>query len=141
MSMRRPSSISGTPGGALPTFEDATIVIAAIATAAASMIVVPGARGVAGAGLACLMIASAAVDARRFIIPDELSVAALALGLVHVAIRHPDGIGEALALAALRAGVVAAAFLGLWAFYRHLRGRGKRLNCRSEMKMWRGWLR
>jgi hypothetical protein len=92
-------------------------------TAAASVIVMPGARGGAGAGLACLMIAIAAVDARRFIIPDELSAAALALGLVHAAIRHPDGIGEALALAALRAGVVAAAFLGLWALYRRPRGR------------------
>jgi leader peptidase (prepilin peptidase) / N-methyltransferase len=123
MSVRWPSSMSRTPGLALPTFEDATIVIAAIATAAASMIVVPGARGVAGAGLACLMIAIAAVDARRFIIPDELTVVALALGLVHAAIGRPDGIGGALAIAALRGGIMAAAFFGLWALYRHLRGR------------------
>jgi prepilin signal peptidase PulO-like enzyme (type II secretory pathway) len=73
--------MSRTPGSVLPTFEDATIVVAAIATAAASMIIVPGGRGLAGAGLACLMIAIAAVDARRFIIPDELTAAALALGL------------------------------------------------------------
>jgi leader peptidase (prepilin peptidase)/N-methyltransferase len=115
--------MSRTPGSALPTFEAATIVVAAIATAAASMIVVPGGRGLAGAGLACLMIAIAAVDARRFIIPDELTAAALALGLADAAIRHPDGIGEALALAALRGGIVAAAFFGLWAVYRRLRGR------------------
>jgi len=118
MSVRWPSSISRTPGSALPTFEAATIVVAAIATAAASMIVVPGGRGLAGAGLACLMIAIAAVDARRFIIPDELTAAALALGLADAAIRHPDGIGEALALAALRGGIVTAAFFGLWALYR-----------------------
>jgi len=123
MSVRWPSSMSRTPGSALPNFEDATIVVAAIATAAASMIVVPGGRGVAGAGLACLMIAIAAVDARRFIIPDELTAAALALGLADAAIRHPDGIGEALALAALRGAIVAAAFFGLWALYRRLRGR------------------
>jgi leader peptidase (prepilin peptidase) / N-methyltransferase len=123
MSVRWPSSMSRTPGRALPTFEDATIVIAAIATAAASMIVVPGARGVAGAGLACLMIAIAAVDARRFIIPDELTAAALALGLVHAAIGRPDGIGGALAIAALRGAIMAAAFFGLWALYRRLRGR------------------
>jgi len=123
MSVRWPSSMSRTPGSALPTFEDATIVVAAIATAAASMIVVPGGRGVAGAGLACLMIAIAAVDARRFIIPDELTAAALALGLTDAAIRHPDGIGEALALAALRGAIVAASFFGLWALYRRLRGR------------------
>jgi leader peptidase (prepilin peptidase) / N-methyltransferase len=123
MSARWPNSMPRTPAAALPTFEDATIVIAAIATAAASMIAVPGARGVAGAGLACLMIAIAAVDARRFIIPDELTAAAVALGLADAAIRHPDGIGEALAVAVLRAGIVAAAFFGLWALYRRLRGR------------------
>jgi leader peptidase (prepilin peptidase)/N-methyltransferase len=123
MAVRWPNSMSRTPGSALPTFEAATMVVAAIATAAASMIVVPGGRGLAGAGLACLMIAIAAVDARRFIIPDELTAAALALGLADAAIRHPDGIGEALALAALRGGIVAAAFFGLWAVYRRLRGR------------------
>jgi leader peptidase (prepilin peptidase)/N-methyltransferase len=123
MSVRWPNSMSRTPGSALPTFEGATIVVAAIATAAASMIVVPGGRGLAGAGLACLMIAIAAVDARRFIIPDELTAAALALGLADAAIRHPDGIGEALAVAALRGAIVAAAFFGLWVLYRRLRGR------------------
>jgi leader peptidase (prepilin peptidase) / N-methyltransferase len=123
MSVRWPNSMSRTPGSALPTFEDATIVVAAIATAAASMIVVPGGRGLAGAGLACLMIAIAAIDARRFIIPDELTAAALALGLADAAIRHPDGIGEALAVAALRGAIVAAAFFGLWVLYRRLRGR------------------
>jgi hypothetical protein len=49
MSVRWPSSMSRTPGRPLPTFEDATIVIAAIATAVASMIVVPSPRGVVGA--------------------------------------------------------------------------------------------
>jgi leader peptidase (prepilin peptidase) / N-methyltransferase len=123
MSVRWPSSMSRRPAVALPTFEDATIVLAAIATAAASMIAVPGACGLAGAGLACLMIAIAAVDARRFIIPDQLSAAALALGFVNAAIGRPDGIAEALTIAALRAGVVAAVFFGLWAIYRQLRGR------------------
>ncbi len=122
MSVRWLSSISRPPRSTL-SFEDVTIVIAAVATAAASMIVVPGALGVAGAGLACLMVGIAAVDARRFIIPDELSAAALALGLVHAAIGHPDAIGEAVAVAMLRGGVMALAFFGLWAAYRRLRGR------------------
>ena len=82
----------------------------------------PGAA-CAGAGLACLMVAIAAVDARRFIIPDEFSAAALALGLADAAIRHPDGIGEALAIAALRGAIMALAFFALWAAYRRLRGR------------------
>jgi leader peptidase (prepilin peptidase)/N-methyltransferase len=122
MSVRWLSSMSWPPRSTL-SFEDITIVVAAVSTAAASMIVVPGALGVAGAGLACLMVGIAAVDARRFIIPDELSAAALALGLVHAAIGHPDAIGEALAIAMLRGGVMALAFFGLWAAYRRLRGR------------------
>jgi len=122
MSVRWLSSIS-RPRANAPVFEDVTIVVAAVATAAASMIVVPGLRGVAGAGLACLMVAIAAVDARRFIIPDELSATALALGLAHAAIQYSDGIGEALAIAALRGAIMALAFFALWAAYRRLRGR------------------
>jgi leader peptidase (prepilin peptidase)/N-methyltransferase len=122
MSVHWLSSIARTPRG-VPTFEDATVVVAAIATAAASFIAAPGLGGVAGAGLACLMVAIAAVDARRFIIPDELSAAALALGLVDAAIQQPDAIGAALAGAMLRAAVTAGLFFGLWAAYRRLRGR------------------
>ncbi len=122
MSVHWLNSISRTPRG-VPTFEDATVVVAVVATAAASIIAAPGLGGVAGAGLACLMVAIAAVDARRFIIPDEFSAAALALGLVDAAIRQPDAIGAALAGAALRAAVTAGLFFGLWAAYRRLRGR------------------
>jgi leader peptidase (prepilin peptidase)/N-methyltransferase len=121
MSVRWLSSMS-RPRARAPAFEDVTIVVAAVATAAASMIVVPGLPGVAGAGLACLMVAIAAVDARRFIIPDELSAAALALGLAHAAIQYSDGIGEALAIAALRGAIMALAFFGVWAAYVKLAG-------------------
>src|SRR6516164_10739152 len=113
MSVRWPSSMSQTPGSALPSFEDATIVVAAPATAAASMIVVSGGRGVAGAGLACLMIAIAAVDARRFIIPDELTAAALALGLADAAVEDSEMWAQALAWSVLRGVVPALAFLGV----------------------------
>jgi hypothetical protein len=111
MSVHWLNSIARTPRG-VPTFEDATVVVAAVATAAASIIVAapglggvagPG-GGVAGAGLARLMVAIAAVDARRFIIPDEFSAAALALGLAEAAIRQPDAIGTAFTGATLRAG-------------------------------------
>jgi hypothetical protein len=98
MSVHWLNSIARTPRG-VPTFEDATVVVAAVATSAASIIAAPGLGGVAGACLACLMVAIAAVDARR--------AAALALGLVDAAIRQPDAIGAALADAALRAAVSA----------------------------------
>ena len=105
------------------TFEEVTIVIAGAAGIAASVLLLPDARGVAGGGLALLMIAIAVVDARRFIIPDELTIAALALGLVHAALLDTDAIMQSLATAALRGAVLALAFWGLRIAYGRLRGR------------------
>jgi leader peptidase (prepilin peptidase) / N-methyltransferase len=105
------------------TFEDVTIVIAGVAGIAASVLLLPDARGVAGGGLALLMIAIAVIDARRFIIPDELTIAALALGFAHAALLDTDAIMQSLATAALRGAVLAAAFWGLRIAYGRLRGR------------------
>jgi leader peptidase (prepilin peptidase)/N-methyltransferase len=68
------------------------------------------------------MIAIAFVDARRFIIPDELTAAALALGFLHAAMQDSDSIVEALANASLRGATLAFAFLILRILYRRLRG-------------------
>jgi leader peptidase (prepilin peptidase)/N-methyltransferase len=89
----------------------------------ASIILVPDWRGVSGAGLALLMAAVAAVDARRFIIPDELTAIALALGLVYAAVEETDTWAQALAWSALRGAISALAFLGVRVVYRRLRGR------------------
>jgi len=59
MSVHWLNSIARTPRGA-PTFEDATVVVAAVATAAASIIAAPGLGGVAGAWAALLAPASPA---------------------------------------------------------------------------------
>jgi leader peptidase (prepilin peptidase)/N-methyltransferase len=69
------------------------------------------------------MIGIAAVDARRFIIPDEFSAAAFVLGLVDAALEFPDAPGAAAATAALRGIIAALALFGLWAAYMRLRGR------------------
>src|SRR3981081_660771 len=106
------------------TFEEVTIVIAGAAGIAASVLLLPDARGVAGGGLALLMIAIAVVDARRFIIPDELTIAALALGFVHAALLDTDAIMQSLATAALRGAVLALAFWGLRIAHPRRRGRG-----------------
>ena len=108
---------------AMSTIEAVAAGAAGACAIAASLVLVPDWRGIAGAGLAVLMFAIAAVDARRFIIPDELTAAALALGLAYAAIEDIDMLAQALALAALRGGVSALAFLGLRALYRRLRGR------------------
>ena len=122
MSARWLTSLSAPRGNAL-TLEGVAVATAAVSMAAASMIVVPGWGGVAGTGLACLMIGIAAIDARRFIIPDEFNAAAFVLGLINAALQFPDAAGAAVATAALRGIVTALALFALWAAYRRLRGR------------------
>ncbi len=102
------------------------IVVASVALfigVVASVVLVPDSRGAWGAGLAVLMVAIAAVDARRFIIPDELTAAALALGLVYAAVEDSEIWAQALAWSVFRGVVPALAFLGVRAGYRRWRGR------------------
>jgi len=88
-----------------------------------SVILVPDWGGILGAGLAVLMVAIAAADARRFIIPDELSAAALILGLVYAVTEDRDVWAQALAWSAVRGAVSALIFLAVRVLYRRLRGR------------------
>jgi leader peptidase (prepilin peptidase)/N-methyltransferase len=99
------------------------IIAVAVAAAATSIAVSPDARGIVAAGLAFIMVTVAIVDARQFIIPDELTAAAFALGLVHAALAGADGGVDPIAFAALRAVALALVFLALRTTYRWLRGR------------------
>jgi leader peptidase (prepilin peptidase) / N-methyltransferase len=89
----------------------------------ATVVLVPDSRGLWGAGLAVLMVAIAAVDARLFIIPDELTAAAVALGLAYAAVQDSDIWLEAVAWSLLRGAVPALIFFGVRAGYRRWRGR------------------
>ncbi|MGB7620385.1 MAG: prepilin peptidase [Pseudolabrys sp.] len=102
--------------------DELTILLVGAASTAASLIVLPNALGVLGGGLAILMIAIAVIDARQFIIPNELTAAALALGLLNAAMQGSDFVPELLASAALRGAVMAIAFLSLRVLYRRIRG-------------------
>ena len=95
---------------------------AAIGACLISLIAAPGLPGWFGAALALIMIAIAVIDARYFIIPNELSAAAFALALVYAAATEPDPLQAAL-FAALRGGVLVLLFLALREGYRRLRGR------------------
>ena len=86
MLMRWSSLISQTRA-TTRTLDEITILLVGAASIAASLIVLPNAHGVVGGGLAILMIAIAVIDARRFIIPNELTAAALALGFLHAAMQ------------------------------------------------------
>jgi leader peptidase (prepilin peptidase)/N-methyltransferase len=95
----------------------------AAAAAIVSIGSVPGAIGYLGAGLACVTIAIATIDSRRFIIPDELNAAGLCLAIAHAAARHPDTMLWAVVLALIRGVVLLLLFLAVRNLYAYIRGR------------------
>jgi leader peptidase (prepilin peptidase) / N-methyltransferase len=103
--------------------------LAAVAAAAViiSVMVAPGFAGVLGAALALDVIAVAAIDARRFIIPDELTLAALVLGIANAGLDPwPEGwsaVFASIGAALVRGAVLAGCFFALRALYARLRGR------------------
>ena len=98
-------------------------VVALAATIAATLILLPNQYGIVGSGLAVLMIAIAAVDSRRFIIPNELTGAGLALGFLYAVMKDPGFVAAALTGAALRGAFLAFVFWSLRVLYRQIRGR------------------
>jgi leader peptidase (prepilin peptidase)/N-methyltransferase len=95
------------------------LLVAAVAT---SLIAAPGPDGLAGALLGALMLAISVTDARRYLIPNELTGAAAALALFRAAAIGPDAGAWALLWAVGRALIIALPLLGLMAGYRALRG-------------------
>ena len=98
------------------------IAVASVA-AATSLVITPGLTGIAGAILALNMAAVAYVDARRFIIPDKLVLAAVTLGVVATGLAETDGFAHAAGIAFARAVAMAALFEIFRRVYRRLRGR------------------
>src|SRR5262249_54307708 len=94
---------------------------AATVAVAASLLASSDLAGLFGAGLAVLMATIAAIDARYFIIPNELNAAALALAVIAAATQAdaPTAIG----LAVLRGATLALLFLCLRLAYRLTRKR------------------
>lgn len=101
---------------------NALAALIALSAVVASIVLVPGLRGYLGAGLALIAVSIAYVDARRFIIPDELSVAGLILALANARAVAPYATLEAVGMACLRGLVLALLFLALRAIYRRFRG-------------------
>ena len=94
-----------------------------LAAVAASLATAPGLDGVLGAFLAALVLAIAVSDFRRYIIPNELTGAALGLALFRAATIGPEAGWDGLLWAAGRALAIALPFLALMAGYRWWRGR------------------
>jgi leader peptidase (prepilin peptidase)/N-methyltransferase len=90
---------------------------------AASMVAAQGAAAWLGAALALIMLAIAVIDRQRFIIPDPLNAAGLALGIMYSLVMAEGDISAALARAGLRAATLALLFFALRLIYARLRGR------------------
>jgi leader peptidase (prepilin peptidase) / N-methyltransferase len=99
----------------------------ASASIAFSLISAPGLTGFLGAGLGVIMLAIAAIDARRFIIPNALTASAFVLALIHAAaVSGPatwPALGLAISLAITRAFALALFFSAVRFAYKAIRGR------------------
>jgi len=89
----------------------------------ASLLAAPGPDGLLGAFLSALMLAIALIDSRRYIIPDELTGAAVALALVRAGAVGPEAGLQALAWTACKGAAATLPFLALMIGYRRWRGR------------------
>jgi leader peptidase (prepilin peptidase)/N-methyltransferase len=103
--------------------EAALVGAVAVLATATSLWVAPGTYGALGAALGILMLAIALSDARRFIIPDAMTAAALGLALVNAGLQDGTGVLAGIAAAASRGAVLAACFLALRAIYYLIRRR------------------
>jgi leader peptidase (prepilin peptidase)/N-methyltransferase len=97
-----------------------SVVIITITAAVASVWVAPGLHGTLGAILALLMLSIAVIDARHYVIPDELTATALCFALVNAGID--DNVLEGLAEAALRGMALAVVFFAVRAIFSRIRG-------------------
>ncbi len=105
----------------LVTYAALTVLVGGVAIA--SLVAAPGLPGLFGAALGLLMIAIAIADARAYLIPDRLTLAAFLLGLADAAARGFENLPENIAIAAMQGFVLALAFFALREIYRRLRHR------------------
>jgi leader peptidase (prepilin peptidase)/N-methyltransferase len=99
------------------------IAASVLGAISASVLAAPGLPGVLGAGLAIVVIAIAVIDARHFIIPDPLVLAALGLGFLNSWVAQPELGLAAITGSALRGLLFALAFLCLREIYIRIRKR------------------
>ena len=83
----------------------------------------PGPIGMLGGGLALIMLAIAVIDRRHFVIPNELCGAGFGLAIAHAAVREPDAMLAAIAVAAVRGATFALVLLVIRYVYKRIRGR------------------
>lgn len=104
-------------------FSRSLIAAAGVSAVAASLYATPGIAGLAGAGLALIMLAIAVIDWRLLMIPDELNALAIALGVSDVCFEQWEDMPAPALNALVRGAGMAALFLAFRVVYRRFRGR------------------
>ena len=104
-------------------FKGAVVGAAGLFAVAASLYAAPGIMGLAGGGLALIMLAIAVIDWRLLMIPDELSALAAALGFGAAGFELWDEMPAPILDALIRGAATAALFFAFRFAYRRLRGR------------------
>ena len=99
------------------------VVLALCGAMLTSLLVGPGLDGLLGALLSAIVTAIALVDARRYVIPNELTAAILVLALLRASMIPSDAESHAVAAALLRSVLTTALFFLLSISYRYFRGR------------------
>jgi leader peptidase (prepilin peptidase) / N-methyltransferase len=99
------------------------LCVALVAVVCGSLAASAGADGLSGALLGALMLAIAVTDFRRYIIPNELTAAAVTLGLLRAGLVGPDADWTTALQAASRAIVITLPLLAMMIGYRRWRGR------------------
>jgi leader peptidase (prepilin peptidase)/N-methyltransferase len=97
--------------------------LALLAVVIGSLLAAPGPDGLLGAGLGALMLAIAIIDSDRYIIPNELTGAAIALALLRAGTIGAEADWLTAIWAAVRAASVTVPLLALMIGYRRWRGR------------------
>jgi len=97
--------------------------IVGAAAVLASLVSAPDLVGVLGASLAVVAVTIAVTDWRYLIIPDGLNATGLVLAFIHAAVRNPEAVLSAIALATIRGATLALVFLMLRSGYQSLRGK------------------
>ena len=99
------------------------LILLLVGMVGTSLVAAPGAEGILAAFLAALMLATAIMDSSRYIIPNGLTAAALALGLLRAGAVGPEAGLTGVIWAALRAVAICLPLLALMEGYRRWRGR------------------
>jgi leader peptidase (prepilin peptidase)/N-methyltransferase len=109
--------------GGLGRFGQPLAVFALCGAMLTSLLVAPGLDGLLGGFLSAIVIAIALVDARRYLIPNELTAAILALALLRAGTSPSVAEFHPVLSALARGAITTVVFFLLSVLYRYLRGR------------------